>query len=84
MISKVQNYYDFFRGSTIKSKPFWTDPYVDAFGLGNIVTVSIPIFQHQDINGLNRLIGVAGIDVLMSQFTKFDFTEEQVNEMLKK
>ena len=78
MISKVQNYYDFFRGSTIKSKPFWTDPYVDAFGLGNIVTVSIPIFD------LNRLIGVAGIDVLMSQFTKFDFTEESVNEMLKK
>ena len=84
MSSKVQDYYEFFWESTINSKPFWTDPYDDAFGLGTIVTVSIPIFQHQDINGLNRLIGVAGIDVLMSQFTKFDFTEEQVNEMLKK
>lgn len=77
LISKVQNYYDFFWQSTINStKPFWTDPYEDAFGLGNIVTVSIPIFENQtDSNKLIKMIGVAGIDVLMGQLTKYHKTE---------
>ena len=44
LATKMKNYYSYIaKGLTIE-KPVWTEPYYDAFGLGRMVTVSMPIY----------------------------------------
>jgi hypothetical protein len=50
-------------GSTIK--PVWSDFYLDAFGFGNVISVTVPIYLEGQVN---NVIGVAAIDVLLSKF----------------
>ena len=46
--------------------PVWTQPYNDALGYGELVTVSKPIFYEED--GVTKFIGVAAFDIKLSVF----------------
>jgi hypothetical protein len=55
------NYAEFFsllRETTEVVQSVWVEPYIDAFGLGLVTTVSQPVYDEH-----SRLIGVIGIDV---------------------
>ena len=59
--------------STNLTRPVWTEPYIDAFGFGRMVTVSMPVYLTD--GGSVRVIGVTGIDVVMGQLTSFGLNE---------
>jgi hypothetical protein len=48
----------------------WTEPYVDAFGLGYVITGSRPIYE-DDTNGYRIIKSVIAMDVLYSD-EKYD------------
>lgn len=75
----MRNYYSYVSEGVTISSPVWTEPYEDAFGFGRMVTVSMPIYYTE--GGIRRILGVAGIDVLMEQIY-FGQSEEQVIERL--
>lgn len=65
LIDKMTNYYKFI-GEGIKiQNPIWSEPYDDAFVYGRIFTVTMPIYGNSPIQ---TILGVAGIDVLVSTF----------------
>lgn len=67
MVEKLTSYYTFLsEGIDHKQiKPMWSNFYLDAFGFGMIVSVTMPIY----VEGLvNKIVGVAGIDILLSKF----------------
>ena len=75
----MKNYYSYIsRGVSIK-KPVWTEPYIDAFGFGKMVTVSMPIYHEE--SGIRTILGVAGIDILWEQI-EFGMTEDEVIKRL--
>ena len=49
LISKMNNYFDFLGRSVKKSEGLWTSPYLDAWGLGLMVTHAIPCISK--VNG---------------------------------
>ena len=68
----MKNYYTYVSKKTKINQPIWTEPYTDFFGFGRMVTVSIPIYHEEP----NKIIGVAGIDIVMSQIEKLGLGED--------
>ena len=58
----------------------WTEPYDDFFGFGRMVTVSMPIYYVE--NDIRKILGVAGIDVVISQFESFGLDEDGIIKKL--
>ena len=71
----MSNYYTYLSEGFNIENPVWTEPYIDAFGFGKMVTVSMPIYYEE--NGVRVILGVAGIDILWEQIA-FGMTEEEV------
>ena len=47
LIRQMDNYFSFLSTNTLSAAPgLWTDPYLDAWGLGLMVTYAIPAFSH--------------------------------------
>ena len=67
--SPLQQYYNFLAAGMTSGKPAWTSPYESSFGQGSIVTVSQPIFDTSQTPKV--FVGVAAIDVLMSDMLKY-------------
>jgi voltage-dependent calcium channel alpha-2/delta-3 len=65
--TKMQSYYQVF-GATANANIFWTAPYLDASGLGMMVTAALPAYE--TLNEFPSLIGVVGHDILLSDFTE--------------
>ena len=64
-------YHLFLQQGVSITEPVWSEPYVDAFGAGRIITVSFPIYTtNQD--EIKMLLGVAAIDVAMSSLEGFN------------
>lgn len=57
----MRNYYNFMAEGVTIDQPVWTEPYEDAFGLGWLVTVSMPIYYYEE--GERTILGVMGLDV---------------------
>ena len=57
----MRNYYNFMAEGVTIDQPVWTEPYEDAFGLGWLVTVSMPIYYYE--GGERTILGVMGLDV---------------------
>jgi hypothetical protein len=47
----------------------WSEPYVDYSGAGTMTTVSSAVYI-SDASGFPKLIGVAGIDIVIDKFLK--------------
>ncbi len=48
LISQMSNYFDFLGTNVKKSEGLWTSPYLDAWGLGLMVTHAIPCISQVD------------------------------------
>lgn len=72
VVSTLQPYFDFLLATTItKQDVFWSAPYVDAFGLGVMVTVAVPVK-----NSAGSRLGVVGIDVTLDTIIRLLEEEE--------
>ena len=65
LLKAMRSYSDYF--SILRERPetaaaVWVEPYLDAFGLGEITTVSQAVYE-DDSNGNLTLIGVLGVDI---------------------
>ena len=65
LLEAMRSYADYF--SILRKRPetavaVWVEPYLDAFGLGEITTLSQAMYE-DDGNGSLTLIGVLGIDI---------------------
>lgn len=45
LISKMSNYFEFLSSNAETTKALWTSPYLDAWGLGIMVTHAIPVIS---------------------------------------
>ncbi|XP_013386854.1 voltage-dependent calcium channel subunit alpha-2/delta-2 [Lingula anatina] len=58
LISKMSNYFNFLSSNAMNTKGLWTSPYLDAWGLGLLVSYVIPVVS----NITGNTIGVVGVD----------------------
>ena len=74
----MSNYYNYFatvRQVSDNLKPVWVEPYIDAFGLGEVTTVSRALY---DTNvDPPRLYGVVSVDILTTDLRNADETNWQ-------
>ncbi|KAL3869469.1 hypothetical protein ACJMK2_042147 [Sinanodonta woodiana] len=67
LISQMSNYFDFLSTNAKTSIAMWTSPYLDSWGLGIMVTHTIPVTS--DVTG--KTIGVVGIDATLDEIENF-------------
>ena len=63
------------------SHPRWSEFYSDAFGLGEMATITKPIYYKNDT--ISYLLGVAGIDVPATQWLKLTNSLDEAKRRLK-
>ena len=63
-LAKLRPYFQFLSLGVTADRVAWTNPYIDAFGLGRMVTVSAPFFDRSKSPPI--VVGVAGTDVPLS------------------
>ena len=44
LATTMKNYYSYISKGVSITEPVWTEPYIDAFGFGKMVTVSMPVY----------------------------------------
>ncbi len=66
LISAMAGYYEFIAAGLERSSAVWTESYVDALGLGLVTTAAFPAYDRT--TNPPTLVGVAGVDVKMSDF----------------
>ena len=76
LLSDLEGYYQYISLGANITQPIWSEPYEDAFGFGTLFTVSVPIY-YKDEN-INRMIGVAGLDILYKKMLSFGYDETEV------
>ena len=76
----MRAYYTYISEGIEVPNPVWTEPYDDFFGFGRMVTVSMPIYYEE--SGIRKILGVAGIDVVMETFKSYGYEDE--TEITKK
>ncbi|XP_002735490.2 VWFA and cache domain-containing protein 1-like [Saccoglossus kowalevskii] len=72
LISQMNNYFEFLSSNTEGTQGLWTSPYLDAWGLGLMVTVAIPAVSKIS----NKVIGVAGIDATLEEIENLIVNEQ--------
>ena len=81
LLDAMQNYYIYVANGLNRTSAIWTEPYIDASGLGNVTTSGYPIYDRSTTPPY--LIGVVGIDILMSDIQKFgDNSQIILNELV--
>ena len=72
------SYYLYMAARVRATSPFWLEPYEDAFGLGNITTVAIPIYSRGTSMELDIFLGVVAQDVRLQDLTQGHTTADDV------
>ncbi|XP_070555607.1 voltage-dependent calcium channel subunit alpha-2/delta-2-like [Ptychodera flava] len=72
LISQMNNYFEFLSSNTEGTSGLWTSPYLDAWGLGLMVTIAIPAVSKET----NKVIGVAGIDATLEEIENLIVNEQ--------
>jgi hypothetical protein len=62
------------------TSPLWSKIYEDAFGFGQLTTVAYPAYYNDGTQ--MRLIGVAGIDILVSELIKYESNTTEIERLL--
>ena len=63
---QMVGYHNFLSTGFNRTEPVWVEPYTDALGLGQVITVSAPVFDQT--LAPPYLLGVVGVDVLFDDF----------------
>ncbi|CAI9736897.1 Hypothetical predicted protein [Octopus vulgaris] len=67
LISQMSNYFEFLSSNAKNNLALWTSPYLDALGLGLMVTHAIPVIS----NITGKTIGVIGVDATLDEIENF-------------
>jgi len=77
----LSNYSIYIAAGLTRTSCIWTEPYIDALGLGWVTTVAYPIYDKSVIPPF--LIAVAAMDLLESDLKQFgDNSEEVLSELI--
>jgi len=80
---KMNSYYVTLSLGLDINKALWVEPYIDSMGLGEMTTCSIPIYDRSVTP--YRLLGVAGIDIIIGDLYKLEPNKDTVkNKLLRK
>jgi len=81
LTQKLNSYFTTLSLGMNVQKPLWVEPYIDASGLGEMTTCSMPVYD-RSVNPI-RFLGVVGIDLLMETFLKVQIIKDViVNELV--
>ena len=78
----MADYHKYISSAITVDSPVWTEPYNDAFGFGQMVTVSYPVYYKKPGSDHQFIVGVAAIDVPMDSLERFNMMEEEIIERL--
>eukprot|EP01064_Diplonema_japonicum_P029723 TRINITY_DN4877_c0_g4_i1.p1 TRINITY_DN4877_c0_g4~~TRINITY_DN4877_c0_g4_i1.p1 ORF type:complete len:575 (+),score=163.03 TRINITY_DN4877_c0_g4_i1:44-1768(+) len=78
----MSSFYNYLAVGIHAGKARWTTPYEDAFGLGEMVTVTSGVYD--TTGSVPLLIGVAGIDVKMSELIVYNGYEAAVSSLIQR
>jgi len=76
----MMSYHILFSSGLQRDKTVWTEPYEDAFGLGMMVTAAFPLYDRS--REIPFLIGVYGVDVVISEFLKYQGSDQVIKSFL--
>ncbi|XP_033124937.1 voltage-dependent calcium channel subunit alpha-2/delta-1-like [Anneissia japonica] len=72
LISQMSDYFDFLVTNSVTQEGLWTAPYLDAWGLGLMVTYAIPVVSTSS----KKLLGVVGIDATLDEIENLIVSEK--------
>ncbi|XP_038057398.1 voltage-dependent calcium channel subunit alpha-2/delta-3-like [Patiria miniata] len=75
LIGKMRDYFNFLSSNSQQTKDFegkWTAPYIDAFGLKQMVTHAIPVISDRT----EKLLGVVGVDCTLEEIENLIVNEQ--------
>lgn len=82
LVSKMSHYYNYFAALRADDpNPVWVEPYIDAFGAGEMTTASLAVYDKT--NDPHKLIGVIGIDLLVSTMKQLEPNYQNLLNKLK-
>ena len=81
IVEKMNSYFFSLSLGIENKRPIWTEPYEDSAGLGIMTTCALPVY---DRTSTPFLIGVVGIDIIMSDL--YDLADEKTvkNKLITK
>ena len=65
-----------------QTEVIWSEPYEDGHGLGQMTTAALPVYYNN--SNVKILLGVVGLDVLMSDFIGFETTSAIVKVLVQR
>eukprot|EP00672_Neobodo_designis_P025499 CAMPEP_0174838838 /NCGR_PEP_ID=MMETSP1114-20130205/7659_1 /TAXON_ID=312471 /ORGANISM="Neobodo designis, Strain CCAP 1951/1" /LENGTH=591 /DNA_ID=CAMNT_0016072949 /DNA_START=56 /DNA_END=1831 /DNA_ORIENTATION=+ len=68
-LTRMRGYFQYIAAGVNSSVARWTSVYEDAFGLGQMVTAALPVYD--SLGGVRTLVGVVGTDVTMAELERF-------------
>lgn len=74
--TKMVQYYQFLATGIQRDSVVWVEPYEDINGLGLVTTASLPVYD--DTVSPPALLGVAGVDITMSDFNSLAANPDDV------
>lgn len=80
LIRSMNSYYFMLAQGLEKNTTKWTEPYLDANGMGLVTTTSHPVYDYT-VNP-PFLLGVVGIDLVMDDMYKYSNNEEILKELV--
>ena len=65
IVKSMNSFFEFIALAVTNEEPLWTESYRDAFGLGTVTSIAMPVFavERTDDTGPRCFIGVAAHDV---------------------
>ncbi|BFY99384.1 hypothetical protein BsWGS_02424 [Bradybaena similaris] len=67
LITQMSNYFEFLSTSAVMENALWTSPYLDAWGLGLMITHAVPVTSKKT----GKYIGVVGVDATLDEIENF-------------
>lgn len=68
-LDEMSQYYQFLSAGISSNAVRWTTPYIDAWGLGRMVTGAVPVYDRS--KSVPLLTAVVGVDIPMAEFERF-------------
>lgn len=79
-LHKMAAYYQFLASGIDSDVVRWTTPYVDAFGLGNVVSAARAVYDRTE--SVPLLTGVVGTDLLIEDLEKYAGYADIIRELI--
>ena len=79
---KLLNYFFILSSGLVRNEVVWTEPYVDASGLGNMTSAVLPFYEKKNSHPA-KLLGVIGVDVLLETILEYTSLEELNKRILE-